>query len=146
MAKVTLSPGFYLKEHNNSGGIAVHVERGSIFIDLRVKKVGKTRWMVARLSLRCDKPTVERCAPIVHINQKYPIYNYCRSRLIYIYTRRDNNTQPESRQVAISNRLLNCVMTVTDESDIYIRLGVVRMGLKIRAAPELHLLSLINNL
>lgn len=125
----------------------------------------RRRWAAAaaRLSWRCDITTVERCAPIVHINQKYPIYNYCRSRLIYIYTLWDNiihtaqrpllcdtKSERQSRRgswdrgsAIVSNRLLNCVMTVTDESDIYIRLGLVQR-LKIRA-PEPHLI-LINNL
>lgn len=82
---------------------------------------------------------VERFAPIVHINQKYPIYNYCRPRLIYIKTLQlqhkraqqrarhgGGNWQRRKAQLLVSNRLLNCVMTVTDESDIYIRLGVVQ--------------------
>lgn len=123
----------------------------------------RRRWAAAaaRLSWRCDITTVERCAPIVHINQKYPIYNYCRSRLIYIYTLWDNIIHTAQRPLLcdtksgrvaedlgteaalVSNRLLNCVMTVTDESDIYIRLGLVQR-LKIRA-PEPHLI-LINNL
>lgn len=70
--------------HRQFTGKCPSVERGSILIS------AARRTLVARLSLRRDITTVERCAPIVHINQKYPIYNYCRSRLIYIYTPWDN--------------------------------------------------------
>ena len=100
MAKVSESKAPPIIKHHTSNHQPRHAARqwprrmGIYFdqndSDYGVKNNKKERRHVlrGRTAATRDINTVERCAPIVHINQKYPIYNYCRSRLIYIYTPR----------------------------------------------------------